>query len=149
MYSCVFSRVQLFATPWTITCQAPLSMRFSRQEYCSGYPCSAPRIFPTQGSNPHLLHWQADSLPRHLGSALSSPLFYPWEEGEVESGRRRMKPIVEMVLLPTCPPTGSALDQDSILHGITTRPYCSPFHRVSAHKITSPRPQQDLQARYA
>ena len=59
----------------------------------------------------------------HLGSVLSSLLFYPWEEGEIESGSRRMEPIVEMVLLPTCPPTGSALDQDSVLHGITTRPY--------------------------
>ena len=32
MLSC-FSPVQLFATLWTIACQAPLSMRFSRQEY--------------------------------------------------------------------------------------------------------------------
>ena len=32
---CVFSHVQLFATPWTIACQAFLSMEFSRQEYWS------------------------------------------------------------------------------------------------------------------
>ena len=32
------SRVQLFATPWTAACQAPLSMGFSRQEYWSGVP---------------------------------------------------------------------------------------------------------------
>ena len=32
------SCVQLFATPWTIACQAPLSMGFSRQEYWSGVP---------------------------------------------------------------------------------------------------------------
>ena len=37
------SHVQLFATPWTIACQAPLSMEFSRQEYWSGLP------FPTLG----------------------------------------------------------------------------------------------------
>ena len=30
------SRVQLFATPWTVALQAPLSMEFSRQEYWSG-----------------------------------------------------------------------------------------------------------------
>ena len=30
-----FSRVQLFATPWTIAHETPLSMGFSRQEYCS------------------------------------------------------------------------------------------------------------------
>ena len=28
-----FSRVQLFATPWTVACQAPVSMGFSRHEY--------------------------------------------------------------------------------------------------------------------
>ena len=37
MLSC-FSCVQLFATLWTIACQAPLSMGFSRQEYWSGLP---------------------------------------------------------------------------------------------------------------
>ena len=31
----LFSHVQLFATPWTIGRQVPLSMRFSRQEYWS------------------------------------------------------------------------------------------------------------------
>ena len=31
-----FSYVQLFVAPWTIVCQAPLSMEFSRQEYWSG-----------------------------------------------------------------------------------------------------------------
>ena len=36
------SRVQLFVTPWTIACQAPLSMGFSRQEYWSGLPFPSP-----------------------------------------------------------------------------------------------------------
>ena len=30
------SHVRLFATPWTIARQSPLSMRFPREEYCSG-----------------------------------------------------------------------------------------------------------------
>ena len=30
------SHVQLCATLWTVTCQAPLSMEFSREEYLSG-----------------------------------------------------------------------------------------------------------------
>ena len=42
-----FSHVQLFATPWTVACQAPLSMGFSRQEYWSGLP------FPSPGNRPH------------------------------------------------------------------------------------------------
>ena len=66
------SRVQLFATPWTVARQAPLSMGFSRQEYWSVLPCPLSGDFQTQGLNPrllHLLHWQAGSLPlSHWGS---------------------------------------------------------------------------------
>ena len=45
------SRVWLFATPWTVGHQAPLSVGFSRQEYWSGGQVLLQRIFPTQGSN--------------------------------------------------------------------------------------------------
>ena len=38
----LLSHVPLFATLWTVACQAPLSMGFSRQEYRSGLPCSPP-----------------------------------------------------------------------------------------------------------
>ena len=34
-----FSHVQLFVTPLTVACQAPLSTGLSRQEYWSGLPC--------------------------------------------------------------------------------------------------------------
>ena len=37
------SRVQLFVIPWTMACQAPLSMEFCRQEYWSGLPFPSPR----------------------------------------------------------------------------------------------------------
>ena len=37
-----FSHVQLFVTPWTVACQIPLSMGFSREEYWSGLPFSIP-----------------------------------------------------------------------------------------------------------
>ena len=39
---CLLSRARLFATPWTVARQAPLSMGFSRQEYWSGLLCSLP-----------------------------------------------------------------------------------------------------------
>jgi len=39
-----FSRVRLSATPWTLACQAPLSMGFSRQEYWRGLPCPHPGV---------------------------------------------------------------------------------------------------------
>ena len=41
--------VQLFATPWTVTLQAPLSMGFSRQEYWSAFPCLPPGDVPDSG----------------------------------------------------------------------------------------------------
>ena len=41
MLSC-FILVQLFATLWTVVCQVPLSIEFSRQEYISGFPCPPP-----------------------------------------------------------------------------------------------------------
>ena len=55
---------------------APLSMGFSRQPTGAGCHALLQGIFPTQGSNPHLLrgllHWQADSWPpSHLGSPLT------------------------------------------------------------------------------
>ena len=46
------SRVQLFATPWTATYQAPLSMGFSRQEYWSGVPLPSPGDLPDPGIEP-------------------------------------------------------------------------------------------------
>ena len=43
---CVLSCVQFFATPWTIACQAPLSMIFLREEYWSGLPFPSPGDVP-------------------------------------------------------------------------------------------------------
>ena len=62
-----FSCVKLLLNLWTVACQAPLSMGFSRQEYWSGLPCSPPGDFPNTGikpvSLPSNLHWQVGSLP--------------------------------------------------------------------------------------
>ena len=44
---CLFAR--LFANPWTVARQAPLSMGFSRQEYWSGLPCPPPGGLPNPG----------------------------------------------------------------------------------------------------
>ena len=73
-----FSCVQLFVTPWTGACQAPLSMGFSRQEYWHRLPCPPPRDLPNPGIKPEpgiklvslsaFLQWQVDFLPLcHLG----------------------------------------------------------------------------------
>ena len=47
-----FISVQLLATPWTIVFQAPLSMRFSKQEHWSGLPFSSPGDPPKPGIQP-------------------------------------------------------------------------------------------------
>ena len=47
-----FSRVRLFVALWTVACQDPLSMGFSRQEYWSGLPCPPPEDLPDPGIEP-------------------------------------------------------------------------------------------------
>ena len=56
------SRVRLFATPWTVTHQAPLSMGFSRQEYWSDLPFPSPGDLPNPGIEPRSPALQADAL---------------------------------------------------------------------------------------
>ena len=46
------SRVQLFATPWTVAHHAPLSMGFSRQEHWNGLPFPSPGDLPDPGMEP-------------------------------------------------------------------------------------------------
>ena len=69
-----FSHVPLFAAPWTVSCQAPLSMGFFWQEYWNGFPCPPPgdlpdpRIEPVSLASPAL---HVSSLPlSHQGSSI-------------------------------------------------------------------------------
>ena len=62
MLSCC-SRVQIFATPWIVAHQAPLSMGFPRQEYWSGLPFPSPGDLPDSGIKLRSPALQADSLP--------------------------------------------------------------------------------------
>ena len=48
----LLSHVLLFATPWTVPCQAPLSMGFSRQEYWSELPFPLLGDLPNPGIEP-------------------------------------------------------------------------------------------------
>ena len=43
---------QLFVTPWTVACQAPLSVGFYRPEYWSGLPFPPPGDLPNPGIEP-------------------------------------------------------------------------------------------------
>ena len=78
-----FSHIQLFVTPWAVAHQAPLSMGFSGKNTGVGCHALLQGIFPTQGSNPcllHLLNWQAGSLPLSSVHLLSHVQFFatPW-----------------------------------------------------------------------
>ena len=83
MHACVFSRfscVQLFATPWTVPCQAPLSIGFFRQECWSGLPCPPPGYLLDPGiklKSPVTAALQVNSLP-------AEPSGKPWLESSIQ-----------------------------------------------------------------
>ena len=56
------SCVQLLATTWTATCQAPLSMGFSEQEHWSGLPFPSLEDLPNPEIKPGSTTLQADAL---------------------------------------------------------------------------------------
>ena len=75
------------ATPWTAVHQAPLSMRFFRQEYWSRLPCPPPGDLPNPGTEPTSPTLQVDSLPLEKEMATHSNTLawkIPWTE---EPGR--------------------------------------------------------------
>ena len=55
----MLSHFRLFATPWTVAHQAPLSMEFSRQGYWSGLPFPPPGDLPDPGIKPESLAFPA------------------------------------------------------------------------------------------
>ena len=59
----MLSHVQLFVTPWTVACQAPLSMELSRQENWNRLPCPSPGDLSDPGIEPGSPALQVDSLP--------------------------------------------------------------------------------------
>ena len=70
------------ATPWTVACQAPLSMGFSQQENWSRLPCSPPGDLPHPRIQPESLHcrrilypWATEEAP-HMGLYLDTILFH-------------------------------------------------------------------------
>ena len=68
---CMLGRVQLFATPWTVACQSPLSMDFPVKNTWVGCHFLFRRIFSTQGLNLGLLQvqilyrvtWEVNTIP--------------------------------------------------------------------------------------
>ena len=94
--------------PWTVSCQAPLSMGFLPNNTGVGCLALLQGIFPTQGSNPcllHLLHWQADSLPlvppgKHYMHTYIPP-FLNFLPTQVTTTLSRVPCATELVLIVT------------------------------------------------
>ena len=94
----VLRRVQLFATPWTVAHQAPLSMGFFRHEYCSGLPCPPPGHLPGLGTEPTSL-----MSPASAGDiTTSAPGKAAWETG--------------LLFCPCCLLFNALISQVSIFH---------------------------------
>ena len=81
-------------TPWTVACQASLSMEFSSQEYWSGLPFPFPRDLPNPGIEPGCLALPADSFPSEPPQRLQS---------------LRRKPVI--LSYGTCGSSGSHVDR--------------------------------------
>ena len=80
------SRVQLLATLWSVARQAPLSIRFSWQEYRSGLPFPPPGYLLDPGIETASPALQADSLPlSHWGKPGVSPILPTFSNGFTES----------------------------------------------------------------
>ena len=81
---------RLFATPWTVPCQAPLSMEFSRKEYWSGLPFPSPGDLLNPGMEPTFLAtpalaggffttsatWEALNTLKHFKQSINSSHYY-------------------------------------------------------------------------
>ena len=76
----LLSHVWLFAAPWTVACQAPLSMEFSRPEYWSGQPA----IPLSRGSSQ--LRNNTNLLP---SSSRDQKFRMDWRDGIPSGGSRR------------------------------------------------------------
>ena len=79
----MLSHVRFFATPWTVTHQASLPMGVSRQEYRVGCHALLQGTFPTQGSNPGLLHnrWILYHLSYQGSPRILEWITYPFSRG--------------------------------------------------------------------
>ena len=144
----LFSPVRLFVIPWTVTCQAPLSMGFSRKEYWSGLPCpppgdlTDPEIEPSSLTSPALaggffitsatLKWSknhsatSDSLWPH---GLYSPWNSPGQNTGVGShfllnpGIKPRSPSLQWILYQLSykgSPNSPKITRMGILHDTTT-----------------------------
>ena len=91
--SLVTQSCSTLVAPWTVACQTPLPMGFSRQEYWRGLPFPSPGDLPSPGLEPRSPALQADSLPTELlgkpWKLLNTPRILPGVDIFDEQGLRQ------------------------------------------------------------
>ena len=96
----ILSRVWLFATPWTIDHQAPLSMEFSKQVYWRGLPFSPPDL-PDPGIEPLSL----------ASPALAGRFFTTWDTWEAP---QNTMPSVYLPIVINTSASGQTITDDQV-----------------------------------
>ena len=84
----LLSGVRLFATPWTVACQAPPSTGFSRQEYWNGLSFPSPGDLSDPGLKPISPKLQADSLLSEPPGKPGYPLDDELQKGKDRAGTK-------------------------------------------------------------
>ena len=82
----MLSHIQLFVAPWTVACQSPQPMEFSRQEYLSGVPFPTPGELPKSGIKPESLPFPELAGGFFTTSANGTPLQYSCPENRMDGG---------------------------------------------------------------
>ena len=91
-------------TPWTVACQAPLSIGFPRQECWSGLPFPSPGDLPNPGIEPRSPALQADSLPAELpGNVSIKHLYFFFDEMSANLLTLTLTFLVELHVLDKSP----------------------------------------------
>ena len=102
----MLSYVWVFVTPWTVAHQAPLSMRFSWQEYRSGVPYPPPGNFPDPGIKPTSL----------TSPALEGGFFATSATAEIGKPRLYVRRDLCILLLPPFSSSSLCLPQRCIIY---------------------------------
>ena len=113
--------VWLFATPWTVAHQPPLSMGFPRQEYWSGLPFPSTRDLPNPGIEPTSLVSPAMADGLFTTEPPGKPYYNmhePWKYAKMKEARHK-KLTYCMIHLYEIIIKGKFIETDSIL--VTTR----------------------------
>ena len=104
--------------PWTVARQAPQSVGFPRQEYCSGLWFPSPGDLPNPGIEPASPAMQADSLPlSHWGSPIELVPSLEQRCSYFKYSSIKKESKVTQSCLTVCDPMDCSLPGSSI-HGI-------------------------------